>query len=234
MNRTREWIAVLAGAAAGFLLTSCKGETEKSEASAPPPAAVVPASDAVVYTKPFSSPAGQEWLKSRYEMSKHFDGDDGLSWKNVANDPAVPDDSYRIIESGCTDEYGKPKHCHLEVIETIAGNYEPTRTLRVTPVKKPNSYKVEIRTKGDNEQTEFMDCKEVEEVGGNDQRIEGACDIYPVRLEDDRSPAHKFCAHTERDRNNEVVIWFEYGHEKCSATSGPIHNGTGHTDPKKK
>jgi hypothetical protein len=233
MNRTREWAAVLVGAAAGILLTSCKGETEKSADSTRPPATVVPASDTVVYREPFSSPAGQEWLKSRYDMSTHFDDAD-LAWKNVVNNPKDPKDVYRIIESGCTNMYGEPIHCHLKVVEVSAGNSEPIRTLTVTPGSKAKAYDINIRTQGDNEQTEFMICKDVEEVNGNDQRIKGACEIYPVRLEDNLDPAHEFCAHTERDLNKEVVIWFEYGHKTCSDTSGPIHNGTGHTHPNKK
>jgi hypothetical protein len=234
MNRTRKWTVVFAGTSAGILLTACTGETPKSEIVAPPPAAVVPASDTVIYTEPFSSPSGQAWLNSRYSMSEYFKDDDELAWKNVANDPNDPEDSYRIIESGCTNTYGLPTHCHLKVIEVTPGDSKPIRTLKVAPGSKAKTYNIEIRTQGENEQTELMTCKDVKEVGGNDQRIEGDCDIYPVRLDDKLNPAHKFCAHTERDLNKEVVIWFEYGHGACSETSGPIHNGTGHTRGRKK
>jgi hypothetical protein len=225
MNRARDWTAALVGAATGILLISCKGKSEKSEAGTPPPATLVPAPEAVVYTEPFSSPEGQAWLNSRYRMDTHFANDPELAWENVASEEG---NEYPVARLGCTNQYGKPDHCHLLVI-----NSTPTRLLSVTPGSKAKAYDINLITEGENPKKAYMSCKDVEEVGGNDQRVAGDCKIFPPRPEDNMDPSHAFCAHTERDNDNKVVIWFEFGHGACSLTSGPIHNGTGHTHPNK-
>lgn len=220
MNRAKEWTTRILVAAAGVLLISCKGDTA-NPAAAPVDAAPAPKLEAVVYRAPFHSEDGQKWIKStNIKADFHVAGSD-LAWSNA--DGMVFD----VVEAACLDEQGHPKHCHLEVRDSGNGQFDPKRSIEVTKIKGSKAYRFVLRTEGENAQTEFMTCANLEEAADDDQYISGKCDIYPV-LFDYPDPKHDFCAHTRREADGTLGFYYRFTHGDCSLSTGTIHNGTGH------
>jgi hypothetical protein len=218
-------MTVAAGAAVGILLTACPGETAKQEGE--PPETTSPKPDTVVHESYFSSARGRAWIASPNSMYdiKHPAADLDLSWSNAAEDD---DDGtiYNIVEAACTDESGKPEHCHLEVLIDSGGLSTPERTFQVKKGTAHKTYDIEIKTTNDD--THFMICKGVAENPQNDQAVKGSCDVYPVKY-GDLNPTHSFCAHTEED-DGKLSITYRFTHKDCDQDSGNIHNGNGHAD----